>query len=121
VLPTLAASGDSIPCPHHRAPEEEEKEESTEGATSAPPLEPEAARGDLGRLEAPRLDTMPSLLPLHRAAYFHTGEHASPHFTDAFTSARSHLGEDRPSPLICGCPGLQAEGERRVRRRACAV
>jgi hypothetical protein len=121
VLPTLATSGDSIPCPHRRAPEEEEKEESTEGAMSAPPLEPEAACGDPGRLEAPRLDSTPALLPLHRAAYFHAGEHASPYFTDAFTSSRSHLGEDRPSPLICGCPGLRAEGERRVHRRACVV
>jgi hypothetical protein len=51
------------------------------------------------------------LLPLHRAVVsFHTGKHAPLLFTDAFTSAKSHQGKNRPSPLICGCPRLRAEG-----------
>jgi hypothetical protein len=42
----------------------EEKEESIEGATSAPPREPEAARGVPRCREAPYFDATPPLLPL---------------------------------------------------------
>jgi hypothetical protein len=72
--------------------------------------------GRTGSLRTPPSSASPTprhrLLPRRQAATLL--------FTDAFPSARSHQGEDCPSPFICGCPGLRAKGERRVHNRAAA-
>jgi hypothetical protein len=70
-----------------------------------------AVRGGagLGRYAQRRL-----LCPLYRHRLPLRRRAAPSLFTNAFTSARSHQGEDRPSPLICGFPGLRAEGGHRA-------
>jgi hypothetical protein len=118
-LPTLAASGDPLPCPHTRTPEEEEKWGEKE--------ELEAARGNAVRREdrsrpweepAPPSSSAPAstastsprsrLLPSHRRS-------ASPFFTNACTTSRGHQGENELPPALCRRPGLLAEGERDAR------
>jgi hypothetical protein len=109
-LPTLAASGDSIPCPPTRKPEEKEKgkrRKSTEAPGAAPPAakpKPPARRSRTRGSQARPcflgfLFTAPStcfpyqrrLLSRHRAAH---------PFTDACALASGHPGEDAvSSPL----------------------
>jgi hypothetical protein len=73
-LPTLAASGDPVPCPPTRKPEEKEKGERrrrTEVPGAAPPAtkpEPPARRSRTRGSQA-RLRPLLPRLPLHRAVY----------------------------------------------------
>jgi hypothetical protein len=133
-LPTLAASGDSIPCPHTRKPGEKEKGERrrrTEAPGAAPPAakpEPPArrsrTRGSQARLRPPASSASPSSRCLS----------ASPTSVAAFLVTASHT----PAPMLalrpvatkvrtphlpsCGRRGHRAEAERSAppRRHAAA-
>jgi hypothetical protein len=47
--------------------------------------------------------------------FFLADKHVLPFFTDACATARGHRGENKLPPLLRGCPGLRAEGERVIR------
>jgi hypothetical protein len=131
-LPTLATSGDSIPCPPTRKPEEKEKGERrrrTEAPGAAPPAakpEPPArrsrTRGSQARLRPPAssASSSPRRLP------------ASPTSAASFLVTAPHTPSPTPAPrpvatqvrtpffLPCGGHGHRAEAERSAppRRRA---
>jgi hypothetical protein len=129
-LPTLAASGDSIPCPHTRKPEEKEKGERrrrTEAPGAAPPAakpEPPArrnrTRGSQARLRPPASSASPSsrrlsTSPTSAAAFLVTASH-TPSPTPALRPVATEVRT--PFLLPCGCHGHRAEAERPPLRAA---
>jgi hypothetical protein len=122
-LPTLAASGDPIPCPPTRKPEEKEKGERrrrTEAPGAAPPAakpEPPArrtrTRGSQARLRPPASSASPSprrrsVSPTSAASFLVTAPHTSsptPALRPVATQVRT------PFLLPCGRHGHRAEAE----------
>jgi hypothetical protein len=120
-LPTLAASGDSIPCPPTRKPEEKEKGERrrrTEAPGAAPPAAKPPARrsrtrGSQARLRPPASSASPSsrrlsASPTSAATFLVTASH-TPSSTPALRLVATEVRT--PFLLPCGRHGLRAEAE----------
>jgi hypothetical protein len=109
-LPTLAASGDPVPYPptRSRRRRRREEEEHRGARSSATRREAGAAREEEPDPREPRTPTTPAssasspprrpASPTSAASFLVTAAHTP--FTDAYTSARGHPGEDAASPPL---------------------